>query len=166
MSAHEYETSLPRAALGLPVGTIAGAALVTVALLPVHDLAYFLTYGLPTVAAVFIYAIFFWAVGLALVAPVPWVLLHHRRWRGWPSAMTLGVVLTFIVTFGMFTHWFGLDVPAGLVAASDSGGRTVIDGRLTPHGWFAGLQLALACSAAGALVGLVVWRTAYRRVPR
>ena len=164
MSGWEYETTLPRAALALATGTVAGALLVTLAMLPLRDLAYFVTFGLPVAATMFIYAAFFWAAGLALVAPVPWALLHHCRWRSWPSAMTLGVVLTFIVTFGMFTHWFGLDVPAGLVAASDSGGRTVIDGRLTAHGWFAGFQLALFCSAAGALVGLVVWRTAYRRV--
>jgi hypothetical protein len=49
-------------------------------------------------------------------------------------------------------------------SAEDAGGPTVINNRLTPHGWRRAARSSLVLAAAGAFVALVVWRIAYRRV--
>jgi MFS family permease len=163
-----YETNLPRAALGIAMGTIAGAGLVTLFAV-LTDIEYFREYGRQTDAGllVFIYAAFAWGAGLMLFAPVPWAILHHYGARTWPVAMALGAFLTFAVVVGLITNGFGLIVASPGFSAADNGGPTWIDGRLTRHGWAEAVKVALACSVAGAVVGLLVWRTAYRRtVPR
>jgi len=159
-----YETSLPRAALGIAMGTIAGASLVTLFAV-LTDIEYFREYGRQTDAGllIFIYAAFVWGAGLILVAPVPWAILHHYEKRTWPVAVALGIFLTFAVVLGLITNGFGLIVASGGFSAADNGGPTWIDGRLTRHGWAEAVKVALACSVAGALVGFLVWRTAYRR---
>ena len=158
----DYETSLPRVVAGILAGTITGAAIVTVAMLwPERDLQLLL--ALQGGATVFVFASIIWAAGLLLLATLPWALLHHYRRRGWGSAVALGIVLTFIVWFGVATYGFGLSIPGDLRDAGSPGGPTVVDGRLTSQGWIEAFQKAWVFSVAGALVGFVVWRVAYRR---
>jgi hypothetical protein len=160
----KYETNLPRAALGLVVGTVAGASLIELWFLSeVRDLQE-LPLALQAASAIFIYAAFFWAAGLFLVAPLPWALLHHCGMRSWLSALALGAALTFGVMLAGGTYWFGLRAPGDLSAADLAGRTTWTDGRLTLHGWTNAVGHALLFSITGALVGLVVWRTAYRRI--
>jgi hypothetical protein len=161
-----HETSLLRAALALAVGTLTGASLVTLFAV-LTDLEYFREYGLQTDAAslVFTYAATAWAAGLCLIAPLPWAILHRYGKRSWWIAMAFGTILTFVVALGLMTKGFNLFVLVDGFSASDSGGPTWIDGQLTRHGWVEALIVALACSVAGALVGFVVWRIAYRSPP-
>ena len=158
-----YTTSLPRAALGIAAGVITGAALVTlwdrVGVSGIHE------YWLRDALFIFTYAAVVWAAGVLVVALVPWAFLHHYGLRGWPVAVTLGAVLTFIVVCGFLTNGFGAYVASGNFSAADNGGPTWVSGRLTSHGWGEAIRFAAICSAMGAVVGLVVWRTAYRRVP-
>ena len=160
-----HEASLLRAALAIAVGTIAGASLVTLFAV-FTDLEYFREYGHQTDAAslVFTYAAFVWGAGLCLFAPVPWAILHHYKKRSWPVAVAFGTILTFVVALGLVTKGFNLFVVGDGFSASDNGGPTWLDGGLTLHGWAEALKVALACSVAGALVAIVVWRTAYRTV--
>ena len=161
-----HEASLPRAALALAVGTLTGASLVTLFAI-LTDLEYFREYGRQTDAAllVFIYAATIWAAGLWLVAPLPWAILHRYTKRTWSTAVTFGIVLTFVVALGLFTKGFNMFGVVEGFSASDSGGPTWVDGRLTQHGWVEAIKVALACSVAGALVGFAVWRIAYRTPP-
>ena len=160
---HAHETSLLRAALAIAVGTMTGACLVTLFAV-LSDLEYFLEYGHQTDAAllVFIYAATIWGVGLCLFAPLPWAILHHYTRRTWPIAVVFGTTLTFVVALGLVTKGFNLFTFAEGFSATDNDRPTWVDGRLTPHGWVEALKVALTCSIAGALVGGVVWRTAYR----
>ena len=158
-----HEASLLRAALAIAVGTMTGASLVTLFAV-LTDLDYFREYGRQTDAAllVFTYAAIVWGAGLCLAAPVPWAILHHYKKRSWPTAVAFGTILTFVVALGLITKGFNLFVAVDGFSASDNGGLTWIDGRLTQHGWVEALKVALTCSVAGALVRFVVWRIAYR----
>lgn len=156
-----YRTTLPRAILGIVSGVLTGAVLVT--LRSFVGMTQFDEYWLRDALAVFTYAAIVWAAGLILVAVIPWSLLHHCGLRGWPIAIILGLVLTFVVIFGFLTNGFGAYVSDSVFSAADNGGPTWVDGRLTPHGWFEAFQFSAICGAVGATVGLAVWRVAYRR---
>lgn len=144
-----------------------GASLVTFFAI-LSDLAYFREYGRETDAAllVFTYAAIIWSLGLCLATPVPWAILHHYKKQSWPIAVAFGTILTFLVALGLITHGFNLFVVAGGFSASDNGGPTWIDGRLTLHGWVEALKVALTCSVACAFVGFVVLADSFRtRLP-
>lgn len=161
-----YTTNLPRAALAILVGIIAGAILVALwSFWGNTDLQYLREYWHRDALIVFTYAAFVWAAGLIVVAPGPWAMLHRKGIRDWWVAVALGATLTFVVTLGLLTDCFGLIHFSNISSAADSGGPTRVDGRLTRHGWVEASKFALVCSALGGLVGLVVWRTAYRWVP-
>ena len=147
--------------LGILAGVITGAVLVM--LWSIVGMTKFDEYWLRHGLSMFMYAASVWAAGLVLVAPVPWLLLHHCGLRGWPVAVVLGLVLTFLVVFGFLTNGFGAYVSEIGFSAADNGGPTWVDGRLTPHGWFEAFQFSAMCSAVGTAVGLAVWRVAYRR---
>jgi hypothetical protein len=91
-------------------------------------------------------------------------MLHSNGFRGWPAAVALGATLTFVVALGLLTNAFGL-IDSIISSAADAGGPTWVEGRLTPHGWAEASKFSLMCSALGGLVGLAVWRTAFRWVP-
>lgn len=157
-----YATTFPRALLGLVSGVVTGATLVTLWSFAgsgdVHP-------NLVSEAAfVFTFAAAFWATGLTIVAALPWLCLDHYGLRGWTVAVALGVVLTFLVVIAILTNGFGLLTASGSFSAADNGGATWIDGRITPHGWATAFQFSAVCAAIGGIVGLAVWRTAYRRV--
>ena len=156
-----YSTSLPRAVFGVAAGVMTGSVLVMlwsfVGMTQVDE--HWLRHAL----SVFRFAAGVWAAGLILLASVPWALLHYYGLRGWPIAIVLGVVLTFVVVFGFLTNGFGAYSAQYDVSIADSGGPTWVRGRLTPHGWFEAFQFAAICSAVGAVVALAVWRVAYRR---
>ena len=156
-----YTTSLPRAAMGLAAGIVTGAAFVALwSLVGASDFDVVILRG---ALVVFVYAAVVWAIGLVVVAAVPWAFLHHYGYRNWPVAIALGATLTFIVVSGFLTNGFGAYVGSGNFSAADNGGATWVDGRLTAHGWREAFIFAAICSVAGAVVGFVVWRTAYRR---
>lgn len=156
-----YSTTLPQAMLGVVAGAVSGAVLVV--LWSLVGMTRFDEYWLRHALAIFTYAAVLWAGGLILVATIPWSVLHHFGLRGWPIAIALGAILTFLVVFGFMTNGFGTYVAENGISAADSGGPTWVNGRLTPHGWVEAFQFAAICSAVGAAVGLVVWRVAYRR---
>jgi hypothetical protein len=79
--------------------------------------------------------------------------------------MALGFVATFVAVMAALTRGFGL-FPRFSFSASDNGGATWIDGKLTLHGWTQAIEAALVCGLAGALVGLTVWTISYRRTGR
>ncbi|MEO6339932.1 MAG: hypothetical protein ABIO39_07850 [Caulobacteraceae bacterium] len=159
-------SGLPRAALALAAGAVAGAALVTLAALLGQVVAYGPGYvtanGLNTGSTVFLWALAAWAGGLIVFAALPWWGLHRLGRRGWSSAVLLGAALTFAAYLGLSTAAFGLMSGSQATVAATGGGPLVVEGRLTPQGWRSAISGALLLSAAGATVGLVIWRVAYR----
>lgn len=158
-----YQTSLPRAFLGLLAGALVGAALVACMSLWGTPLSELRQRGFSDWRFVFLYALPIWMIGLALVAPLPWLFLHLRNLRSWTVAAAAGAILTFIAVLAILTYGFGFVSP-GNFSASTSGGATWIDGHLTARGWTEAAVFALAVAAIGAAVGLVIARVAYRRV--
>ena len=161
-----YTTNPRRAAMALLAGAGAGAVLVVLWSFWGHaDPRYVRDYWRRDALIVFTYAAVVWAAGLLVIAPVPWLMLHRNGWRSWWIAAVLGAGLSFVVALALLTDGFGLMQMSGSISAADSGGPTRVDGRLTPHGWAEASKFALVCSVLGGLVGLVVWRTAYRWMP-
>jgi len=155
-----------RAVLAILVGTLVGAAMVTIWLLAgAGDWRSLQLHGLQIGILIFINAAVIWAIALLAIAAPLWIVLHRRNIRNWPAAGILGGGLTFVITLGLLTNGFGLMTPANL-SAKDDGGATWVDSRLTLHGWIVALEIAAICAIAGALVGLIVWRVAYRTPAR
>ena len=160
----EYQTTFLRAVLAVGAGAVAGAAMVTVWFLAgASDLNYLRQYGFQAGVLIFINATVIWALGLVLVGAPLWAILHYYGKRNWTAAGALGAILTFVVTLGLLTNGFGLLV-SGNLSASDAAGPIWVDSQLTAHGWAVALEVAVVCCIAGALVGLIVWRVAYRPV--
>jgi hypothetical protein len=109
--------------------------------------------------------ILLWIAGLSIFGVPAWLLLHWMNLRSWPNAVALGFGTCFLLVFGLSTG-FGLlpyDPPGSASMASDSGGVTMVNGVLTQHGWFGASISSLGWGIVGAVVGLVIWRAAYRK---
>jgi hypothetical protein len=95
-----------------------------------------------------------WLAGLVFLACPIWLILHGLQARGPLSAVALGGVLSFLFFFGAMTSWFGLSVPGVPIGVAS----------MLDMDWRRGLEAAGWMTPLGVLVGLVVWRVAYRRV--
>jgi hypothetical protein len=169
MPKENYNTNPTRVILGLAAGAVTGAFLIALSFLwgtaQVSGVQYVLHYGLRPSSTVFVVAFIVWAVGLVVFGLPLWWLLHRLGLRKWLVAAVIGATLTFLVDFGIGTRAFELIPPPSnsTYSAGDSGGSTIIDNRLTPHGWWVAFRGALMLSVGGILVALVIWRIAYRR---
>lgn len=156
-----YTTDVPRCLLALPAGALAGAVLTS--LWSVWGWQGVLADAAPSALSVLVYAAAIWGAGLAVIATPPWAGLHLLGWREWWVAALLGAALTFLAVLTLMTGLYGLHMSGASFSAGDGGGRTWDNGALTAYGLVQAVKLAGACSAMGAIVGLVVWRIAYRR---
>jgi hypothetical protein len=89
----------------------------------------------------FLFAVY----GMVFIAMPAWWMLHQAGMTTWIHAVVLGVVLTFFYAIGIWLLFFTRGV-------------------LTPQRWNEAIQLAVPAAFAGGLVGLIVWRVAYRRL--
>lgn len=169
MPTESYSTNPSRVILSLAAGAVTGAFLIALWHLcgtaQVLGIQYVLDYGLRPSSTVFVVAFIVWAVGLIVFGLPLWWLLHRLGLRKWLVAAVVGATMTFLVDFGIETRAFELIPPPSnsTYFAGDAGGSTIINNRLTPHGWWAAFCGALMLSAGGILVALVIWRIAYRR---
>jgi hypothetical protein len=148
----EYKTTLLRAAISLAVGAVVGALLVSAWMMAAE-----LDQPVPSLSAaldgavwIFAYAFAVWAIGLVVVAPIPWLILHDMNYRTWPVAVIVGAVLTFMVTV-VIAVAFLVDVPHLMQGYGNARQLTV------------SVIVAGLFGFAGAVVGVVVWRVAYYR---
>ena len=166
-----YKTTPFRAASALLVGALVGSATVIVGVLgpmaflksdaggliggPWQRGIMLLTWvgGISLVA---------FGIGLTVLAIPAWWALHRAGRRNWSHALILGVCLSLAVCIVLSLVQFvgpGSDIA---YSAWDSGGATVIDGKLTAHGWAERVKGAAWVTIAGAFAALTVWRVAYR----
>lgn len=117
-----YTTTLPRAAMEMAAGIVAGAMLV--ALWTLVGMTEFDTVLFRGALVVFAYAEVIWAAGLIVVAAVPWAILHHYEYRDWPVMVGLGAILMFIFVSGFLINGFGAYTGSGNFSVSDCGGPT------------------------------------------
>jgi hypothetical protein len=157
-----YETSLGRVALALLAGAAAGASIITALHLglmvrPFRTLT-------DTVQFVgFISSIYFvlFASGLLVLGAPAWWLLHRLGRRNRIHAMTLGATLTLVsyAAYSQFSRLFLHKLFYGPAPIFWGLGRGL-------RGWFPYwltlIEGAVWYSIAGGLVGLLIWRIAYR----
>jgi hypothetical protein len=103
-----------------------------------------------------------WLVGLLVTGGPVWALLHARGSRNWPEAAIAGAALTFVVSLA-YLVWYGFAVAPPTEILGDPSAPVAPYWRTATY-WTDALQSLLELTAFGAVVGLVVWRVAYRRV--
>jgi hypothetical protein len=171
-TASQYRTKPALVVLSVPAGALVGATFVTFlyvwGMAGRFGFAYVVEYGFRPSVTVFLVAFIVWTLGLVLLALLPWRFLRDAGYRSWFFAAVLGASLSFVVNFALETRFFQLlpTPPNGTYNAGDAGGPTIIDYRLTPHGWFVAFRSSLIFALGGVLVALTIWRVAYRRDPR
>jgi hypothetical protein len=140
------EFSLNRAKLALLIGALAGAPLIIIAEMALGVIPSGPGSIWQLVLGIMIFSVlgFMFAVyGMVFIAVPAWWMLHQAGMTTWVHAVILGVVLTFCYAIGIWFLFFAHGVPA-------------------PQGWYVAIQLAVPAAIAGGLVGLMVWRIAYR----
>ena len=160
MTKPRYETTLGGAALALLAGAVCGGALITTLFLGPRAFAGRLGWSWTTDAALVVglYAsIWFTLFGfglLFLAAPVLW-LLHRLGQRSRVQAVVLGVTLTLVsyVAYSEYSRNFRIALFYG---------PAPIGGSLRAGYWPMMLEGAVWFAIVGGLVGLVIWRIAYR----
>ena len=141
-----YETSLDRAGLALGAGGLLGGAFAAV-------LVAF--GGSPTLFAVavgFVIGVVITAMTVVAVAGPLWIVAHALGRRGPVTAMLVGTIAGFALFLGGQTYMFGLYT----MPATDS--QTLM------FRWISAVATSLILAALSALIGLVMWRVAYRRI--
>jgi hypothetical protein len=102
-------------------------------------------------------------IGLAFCGAPVWLVLHATGRRRWQNAVVAGALVPFIVSLAFTTRFF-TGRASGQWSYYGNGGDHWIDGKITMFGITMALQSAAQLAAIGALVGLVIWRVAYRRI--
>jgi hypothetical protein len=103
------------------------------------------------------------AAGLCVFGIPCWWVCHRMGWRSAGAALLLGFLLAFLVAFAINTVPIVLFNSLGTSSFGDSGGDTVLNGRLTNYGWVSSVRGSIAVAWMGGLTALVIWRVAYRR---
>ena len=101
------------------------------------------------------------SVGIVALGVPGWWILHRLGYQNWRAALALGMALTFIGKVAMAVHPLIWPEPNSAFSAGNSGGPTIIDNKMTTHGWIELFMEAFAFSIAGGIAGVVVWRAAY-----
>jgi len=150
MSVDSFSTNPRRATLAVTIGAIIGAlgVAVVVLLLATAGTEVLNLSDLIVSILIFIVALVGWSLGLFLFGLPLWWLFHRNGWRGRRVAMLLGAFITFVIVLLLERSGSILAVATG-----DSSG-----GDLISFVWIA------VMAVLGAMVALVVWQIAYRRV--
>jgi hypothetical protein len=101
------------------------------------------------------------SVGIVALGVPGWWILHRFGYRNWPAALALGMALTSIGYVALALDPLIWPAPNSTFSAGDAGGLTIIDNKMTTHGWIQLFMEAFAISWAGGIAGVVVWRIAY-----
>jgi hypothetical protein len=140
-----YQTTTRRIGLALLAG-----ALVAGALMSLLDLLLSTSHSLLAAIELFPYVFSAYAVGLVMASPI-WRALHYRQHRSWQAAALLALgLMSLLWVFGFFVWPFILS------------GGTYLPG--LPDLYPADIAKLAGFAAINVIVGLVVWRVAYRRI--
>lgn len=140
-----YETTLDRAGLALATGGLLGGGLVLGLVLMGGQRAPLALAGAFVIGTI--------CVALALTAVVTpiWLVMHAAGWRRPSHAALVGAVTALVLFVGGQTYGFGLFA----MPATDS--QTLL------YRWASAFATAAILAGAAAVIGLVMWRIAYRR---
>lgn len=142
---HIYDATLDRVGLALAVGSgLGGALVVALRLLAGERNPMFLT-GSWLLGTVFV------AIGITAVVGPLWLVLHVAGLRRARHAALVGALAALAIFVGAQTWGFGmLDMP-------------VMDNRTWLYVWLSALATSAVLAVAAALIGVIMWRIAYRR---
>jgi hypothetical protein len=171
MPSPRYETTPFRAAVALPTGALAGSALIIGGVLgPMAFLKSDSGHlpggdggGLMALSQVAGISLIAFVLGMLVLAMPAWWVLHRAGRRTWLDAALLGVGLSLAVCAALSLLQFMGPGSLGPYTAFDAGGATVINGRLTPHGWAERGKGMAWVAFASAVAAVIVWRIAYRK---
>ena len=159
----QYGTTFGRAALALFIGAGFGGVLVTaqtvwIAILEPGNL------GLALWPMVLLVAFVVWALGLVLFSPV-WSALHRLNHRTPWVALMLGFASAGLASVLLYLVGF-TQLPACVHINAEEASRLHICKLeyLTAEEWRRILYGSVLLASSGAMVGLVVWRVAYRKL--
>lgn len=145
-SRFDLVTSFDRAGLALAAGSIAGGAgAIGLALMGGAQ-------GPISLILAFFVGAFFCALAITAVAAPIWLMLHAVGKRGPSYAAMLGAGCGF--TLFLFAQTYGF----GLYPAPPSDLQTLL------FRWLSGAATSLILAILAGLIGLLMWRIAYRRV--
>lgn len=161
-----YETTGAWVALSIAAGAVLGAAIIYGEYLwgayASLGSEHFFKYGFMHGSGVFMTALIGWTIGICVFGGPVWIILHGAGWRQPWVVGSVAAIIPFIVTFALNTRLF-----AGQTTGKETyfarGGLIWEDGVLTAFGWWNAFQGALFFALYGFLVGLLIWRVAYRR---
>lgn len=145
-----YQTNWRRGIIGLLVGALAGAVIHIMPRVAIDVAAgqANLSELLGVLPLAFAANFAVWLIPLILIATPVWIILHRLKLRAAWLAAIVGAVLTL---FGLAALWF-----AGTCCTYKQGG-------LILENVAAVIPAVLMLMVEGAVVGLVIWRCAYRR---
>jgi hypothetical protein len=105
------------------------------------------------------------SLALILVVYVPAYFLLKRFWRvRLLECLLMGGATALILNIGLLAV-SAILFSGGGDSAGDSGGPTIVDGRLTPHGWWGAVHGLTYHVLLGVSIGLCFWFIAIRQRP-
>lgn len=112
----------------------------------------------------YFFAHLIWFFAIACLGGPVWIVMHRFGLRHWVHAGLAGGVVLGIACMALMTGFF-TGHSNSLQSATRSAGQWIwIDYHLTAEGWFDAIKSSLWISPLGVILGLVIWRIAYRRV--
>jgi hypothetical protein len=142
---HIYDAKLDRVGLALAVGSALGGALVVALRLAAGERNPMYLSGSWLLGTVFV------AIGITAVVGPLWLVMHVAGLRRARHAALVGALAALAIFVGAQTWGFGmLDMP-------------VMDNRTWLYIWLSALATSAVLAAAAALIGVIMWRIAYRR---
>ena len=157
-------TTRDRAIAALAWGVLTGALLT---LTPWVVIA--ASYGEPLVGLAMLlalpYWLLVWGVGAMLVGGPVWWLLYQTGVRSTLALVLIAASIAFLITLALLTGGFDLlpSSPGSTYSASDGGGATQTNNRMTEHGWWVATRWAALTAFAGGIVGWVTDWFAFRK---
>ncbi|WCM25222.1 hypothetical protein NDN01_14200 [Sphingomonas sp. QA11] len=141
-----YDTTLDRAGLALGAGGLVGGIVASI-LVAIG--------GAPSllgIAVGFVVGAVITAMTVVAVAGPLWLVAHALQRRGPGTAALIGAISGFALFLGGQTYGFGL------FAMPPTDSRTLM------FRWISAVATSVILAGLSALIGLVMWRVAYRRI--
>ncbi len=143
---HKYDTTLDRVGFALAIGGLLGGGFATGLIAaggPTSTVGLIVGFVVGTVISAM--------TVVAVVGPI-WLVCHIIGKRGPGTAMLIGAIAGFALFLGGQTYGFGMfDAPP-------------TDALTLLFRWLSGAATSLVLAFVSALIGLAMWRVAYRRV--
>ncbi|CUS46412.1 MAG: hypothetical protein V4610_19385 [Pseudomonadota bacterium] len=141
-----YDTTLDRAGLALGAGGLVGGTVASI-LVAIG--------GAPSllgIAVGFVVGAVITAMTVVAVAGPLWLVAHALQRRGPGTAALIGAISGFALFLGGQTYGFGL------FAMPPTDSRTLM------FRWISAIATSVILAGLSALIGVVMWRVAYRRI--